>query len=57
MRRGLKCFHYSMFVQVATPNFTHCPDEEGTEIRPNLLRWPMGSTLTSLIAPMRRGLK
>ncbi|GEM_PF-3058648 len=37
-------------------NFTHCPDEEGTEIGGGGCG-ATGTGTTSLIAPMRRGLK
>ncbi len=38
-------------------NFTHCPDEEGTEIVLMMAGQEDKNGETSLIAPMRRGLK
>src|SRR5579875_3827909 len=82
MRRGLKSIsNAGGFGYTGPGNFTHCPDEEGTEINRPLLRdlsrlhfthcpdeegteistargYPSSSSgATSLIAPMRRGLK
>ncbi len=45
------------FLRFLPQHFTHCPDEEGTEIAILPSVRPASSALTSLIAPMRRGLK
>src|SRR5579884_4100722 len=56
MRRGLKYQEMEALDRLAR-HFTHCPDEEGTEIS-TARGYPSSSSVaTSLIAPMRRGLK
>src|SRR5579885_3636862 len=56
MRRGLKYQEMEALDRLAR-HFTHCPDEEGTEIS-TARGYPSSSSgATSLIAPMRRGLK
>ncbi|GEM_PF-1923837 len=56
MRRGLKCYFRAAGYKCGL-NFTHCPDEEGTEINARLVKISFAFIATSLIAPMRRGLK